>query len=424
MTMKRRNFLQLAALSGLSVAAPFSLSRKALADESLPALDSPFYVTVHAGGGWDPTSFCDPKGRINDEQENPVNMYYVDDIKQIGNHIYAPVAGAPAFFEKYYKQLVVINGVDMATNGHDSGTRNAWSGTLMEGYPSFAALVAGVNAPEKPMSYLTNGGYDYSAGLVSPTRVGNTAALSRLAKPHLIDPNKEDRFHTEATEARIRALRDKRLSERMAKTTLPRYQHAMNMLWTVRQGSNELKLLQEFLPATLDNTGNQLKRQAQLAVAAYRAGLAVSANLTLGGFDTHSNHDTNQFARLTMLLEGVDFLMEEAILQGVADKMIVLIGSDFGRTPSYNDGNGKDHWSVSSFMAMGAGIAGNRVVGASTPYHKPLTVNPETLALDENGIRITPGHINAALRALAGIDNDILAAQYPLKEGLLPIFTG
>ena len=109
---------------------------------------------------------------------------------------------------------------------------------------------------------------------------------------------------------------------------------------------------------------------------------------------------------------------------GVAGKVIVLIGSDFGRTPGYNDGNGKDHWSVSSFMAMGPGIVGNRVVGASTASHKPLTVNPETLALDENGIRITPGHINTALRALAGIDNDILSAHYPLKEGLLPIFTG
>ncbi len=61
---------------------------------------------------------------------------------------------------------------------------------------------------------------------------------------------------------------------------------------------------------------------------------------------------------------------------------------------------------------------------ASTPYHKPLTVNPETLALDESGIRITPGHINASLRALAGIDNDILTALYSLKEEMLPLFTG
>ena len=89
-----------------------------------------------------------------------------------------------------------------------------------------------------------------------------------------------------------------------------------------------------------------------------------------------------------------------------------------------DDGNGKDHWSVTSFMAMGAGIVGNRVVGASDPYHKPLTVNPKTLELDENGIRITPAHIHASMRALAGIEGDNLALQYPLKGDLLPLFTG
>ena len=53
------------------------------------------------------------------------------------------------------------------------------------------------------------------------------------------------------------------------------------------------------------------------------------------------------------LLEGVDFLMEEIERQGLTDKVIVMIGSDFARTPWYNDGNGKDHWSITSMMLMG-----------------------------------------------------------------------
>ncbi len=38
-------------------------------------------------------------------------------------------------------------------------------------------------------------------------------------------------------------------------------------------------------------------QQAQLAVAAFKSGLAASANLNLGGFDTHSNHDRDQVQR-------------------------------------------------------------------------------------------------------------------------------
>ena len=48
----------------------------------------------------------------------------------------------------------------------------------------------------------------------------------------------------------------------------------------------------------------------------------------------------------------------EVIEQGRADKIIVLVASDFGRTPSYsdfsqpfNDTNGKDHWNVTSMLS-------------------------------------------------------------------------
>ena len=49
--------------------------------------------------------------------------------------------GTQAFFEKYASQLLCVNGIDMATNNHDGGTRHIWSGKLEEGHPSFGALV-------------------------------------------------------------------------------------------------------------------------------------------------------------------------------------------------------------------------------------------------------------------------------------------
>lgn len=421
--MERRDFLKLASLAGLGVVAgglPFAKQARA------EAYTGPFYVMVHAGGGWDPTSFCDPKGAI--DPMKPMNNYPVSQIAQAGNIRYADVQDGNGssfnrdFFTKYSPRLTVINGIDCATNSHDAGTRYTWSGTLTENKPAFAALVAGIKGPTRPMAFITNGGYDITAGVVAQTRLGNIDAITRIAFPDRMDPDDPDStFYTPETAKRIMEARDARHQAYLAKQQLPRLKRTMGTLYTARTGQNELKLLTEYLPAELAQ--GQLQRQAQIAIAAYKAGLAVSANLEVGGFDTHGDHDNQQFDALSNMFYGVDFLMEEAIAQGVGDNIIVVMGSDFGRTPFYNDGNGKDHWSITSMMMMGKGIPGNVVIGASDDYHEPLRVDPASLQVSDSGIRVTPGHVQRALRRLAGIDQDPLMAQFPVKEPEeLPLF--
>jgi hypothetical protein len=416
--MDRRDFLKLAGWAGLSLGFPAIPLRASAAPYA-----GPLWIMVHASGGWDPTSLCDPKGMLSDTEENPMNRSYrAADIGSAGNIRFAPVGGNQAFFEKHYQRLLVLNGVDTETNSHDSGTRNTWSGKLAEGHPCLASLIAGSVGPEKPMSFLTSGGYDFTAGVVAPTRTGNMGALTRLAFPDRMDPNNaESGYHTAETTARVAAAQRARLEALMAEQRLPRVREQMGMLYNARAGENELRLLTEFLPETLDNTNNPLKRQAQVAIAGYRAGITVAANLSLGGFDTHGNHDASHIPRLQMLLEGVDFLIAEAEAAGIGDRVVVVVGSDFGRTPGYNDGNGKDHWSITSMMLMGGGIRGNRVIGATDERHRPHTVNPQTLALDPNGVRIKPVHVHRALRRLAGIEAAAPAERFPISAEDLPL---
>jgi uncharacterized protein (DUF1501 family) len=194
------------------------------------------------------------------------------------------------------------------------------------------------------------------------------------------------------------------------------------MLWLAREGGDELAALEKALPKELAQGGNPLVRQAQLALAAFKAGLSVSANLTLGGFDTHGDHDDSHYPRLQELLEGVDFIVEEGERQGLSDRLVVVVGSDFGRTPHYNDGNGKDHWSITSMLLMGPGIKGDRVIGTTDEGHRPIEVDPKTLApAPGKGVRITPEHVHEALRKLAGIDGSDVAAHFPLKAAPLPL---
>jgi uncharacterized protein (DUF1501 family) len=60
------------------------------------------------------------------------------------------------------------------------------------------------------------------------------------------------------------------------------------------------------------------------------------------------------------LLAGIAYVVRRAEELKIRDKLVVVMQSEMGRTPNYNKGNGKDHWSVGSVMFMGPGIKAGR----------------------------------------------------------------
>lgn len=444
--MDRRDFLKLASCTGLSVVAPTAFGGRELTEKpraSYGPYEGTFCVNFNAGGGWDPTSFCDPKGATSETDPNPMNgSYLAAEIEQIGNISYAPLPYASlfndtaqqlgltysmkTFFEKYYQRLCVVNGIDVQTNGHDTGSRATWSGRLAEGHPTLAAFAAGAFGKEQPMAFISFGGYAETSGIAPRVRAAGNAVnvLARLAYPTRIDPMSEQSgFHGDKVQSIIDTAQAGRDQGLAAKQGLPKVRAAINAMFTARTGSNELKRLQEYLPETLEGG---LRGQAQLVLAAYRAGICISANLDIGGFDTHGDHDASHIPQLLNMLDGVDFFMEEAERQGVADKVLVTMGSDFGRTPFYNNGMGKDHWSITSMMFMGVGIPGNRVIGATDPQHGAygLTAGGQ-VDTNPSSRHIHPADIHEGLRKILGLQNSDLAAMFPLEfagDGPLPIF--
>lgn len=427
----RRTLLKVIGGSCFSAGLPMSLT------PALGAEPDRFWVMVDAGGGWDPTLFIDPKGDApRSDGRGPVNHFSESIIRKAGNITYAagysedvevPEAGSPGhldtFFQKHASRLLVINGIDTETNNHDAGSRFVWSGKIEAGYPSFGALVAASSAPEQPLSFISNGGYDFTASLVAPARVSGSSTFQQLAYPNAASPHREegDRnpYFSSTVYEKIEAARQARLARLLRQSTLPLQTRQMQQLQTVRSEDNNLNRLVNALP---ERISNGLAGQAEVAVASFTSGLAVSANLSTGGFDTHGNHDRNHTRRLTDLLAGIDHLWEQIEANNLQNRVTVLVGSDFGRTPFYNSNRGKDHWNVTSMMAMGAGIRGNRVVGATDANVEARPVNPQTLAPDSGGEIITPEHIHVALRDLAGIESD-LESQFGIQAPLLPIFS-
>lgn len=439
--MKRRAFLQLAGLAGLAIASPVTLPSARAAEP----FGGPYWILVTATGGWDPNFMFNPT--LNAEH----NRLYTQ-IQSVGNIPYAPLpidlsvmnldpAGGfepylmsnEAFLTKFGSRLCVLNGVDTSTNNHDSGVRTMMCGRIPEGYPAIGALIAAAKAPEKPMAFISNGSYDNPMGLVPLTRVSSSSTLRKVAFPNAIDPNDltGDQYHTPETMNRIAALQAERLQALRDKMHLPRIKKSMGSLYLARQAENELAQLQ--IPdAIVDLPGGigdleGMMQQSQLVLAAFKSGLAVAANIRLGGFDTHGDHDRNQRRQIAKLLGGLNYIFDEITAQGLDGKVFVVVASDFGRGPHYNgtgQGSGKDHWPITSLIAAGPGIQGNRVIGGTNEAdQKPKNIDQGSLAtVADGGIKLDPMQIHLALRKLAGVDGHAVSTQFPLLGDPLPLF--
>lgn len=439
--MDRRDFLKLTSCAGMSLMAPAAFGGQDLSNGRVgmhaEAHTGQFFMLFNAGGGWDPTSFCDPKGSNGPNDPDPMNHYEKSMIGEAGNLRFPmefpdpnnPDQGIgtgiiPAFFEEHYQDLLVINGIDMETNGHDQGSRNLWSGRLSEGHPSIGAYLAGTYNSALPMSFLSFGGFSFTAGVAPQSRASNINALRTLAYP--TRSNLEDENSTYLSSRALELVeeaqwhRDQAL---MAGQGLPKINHSMSTLFESRSGSSELKRLNDFIP---DETSGGLRGQVEVAIAAYRAGISVAANLSAGGFDTHGDHDARQIPSLENVLDAMSYARQLSQEYGIGDKVTLMAGSDFGRTPGYNDGNGKDHWSISSMIMMGGDIQGNRVIGKTTDGHRAYGINTD-LSVDEREdapLKIKPSHIHSAIRNryALGADNE-LAQMFPLDNTEdLPIF--
>lgn len=417
--MKRRDFIRVMSMAGLAPLAPFSMSARAA-----QAYTGPFYVSIAAIGGWDVTSFCDPK--LNIGGERTINNWAAGNgIAKAGNISYAPVAKNQGFFERFYRDMLVINGIDTQTNSHDDGVRHTWSGRPGVGYPSFGAIASAAIAPELPLSLIHAAGYSETAGITRFSRLQSPEVIRNIVNDsRVVVGNNTYTLYAQNELDLVKQYQSSRLSRLMAgQNTLPRQQEGMNALYLSNSTRGELEAFANLLPNQFE-TNNDFKA-AELALIAYRSGLSIACQLGLSGFDTHQNHDATHFTVLGRLTDLVHYLYDKAEAAGIADKLVVTISSDFGRQPYYNAGGGKDHWPIGSALMIRRNAGwGNRVVGATDSMHKALKINPQTLQVDSgnDGIILEPKHLQQAMRQLGGVENSAVALKFPLSAENVDFF--
>ncbi|MHA7878373.1 MAG: DUF1501 domain-containing protein [Saccharospirillum sp.] len=549
--MKRRDFLKALSVSGMAASVPAFMSGKAQAQALTPV--GRYFVLLHLGGGWDPTSFCDPKGNIlrgsvdsgARNAGSPVNRFCSAAIRRVADVAlatgidpemkYAPylgtfnpddidVAGTPAqntaittehiqrilagarsgaagdqtltavtgagfdwssarasdaanidanargilegtidtiemgalasaiegvdfsgvgntqlnanlfvydaFCCLYADKIRVLNGIDNRTNGHDTGTRFSNTGSMDSAFPDFSALYAAVQGADRPLAFITDGGgNNETAGLVPRSSASDVSVFNTLAEP-------EGDYLPGGMKTLVDQAKSRRRSLLDQKETLPRRHRLQSQLYLVRDEGVAFSGVASELAnptdpshiALRDRARNNRQRQMRIGAASMQAGMASSMQIGFGGFDTHNNHDQQHFNRIRDVLIDLHYLWDALEVYGVGQETTILLASDFGRTPWYNSGEGKDHWAVGSYIALGKDVVGGTVLNATDPLVGPMNVTISgrqmtPVAPNTSGsTRLTAAHLHQQMRVMAGIDQHPFAQQFPIDIESVPVF--
>ena len=293
-------------------------------------------------------------------------------------------------------KLTVIRSLTHGEAAHERGQHNMMTGYRPSPalqYPSFGSVVSHefgprkdlppyISIPNDPNPYAGSG---YLSTAYAPFAVGDDPARAQF---QVRDLNLPGNVNQERYERRLAALEvaNEQFSQRAASDAVSSmdafYQRAFRLIgspqareaFDMSKEPNEMK----------DRYGrNQAGQRMLLARRLVEAG-ARFVTLSYGGWDHHTGI-TGQMRRLMPAFDrGFATLVADLDERGLLDETIVLVSSEFGRTPKINADAGRDHWSkVFSVAVAGGGMKRGAVVGssgatASEPEEMPIT--PEDLA--------------------------------------------
>ena len=102
-------------------------------------------------------------------------------------------------------------------------------------------------------------------------------------------------------------------------------------------------------------------------------------SVTLGGWDMHNNIYDGIPGKANVLDNGLATLLNDLERRGLLDETLVVLATEFGRTPSINENDGRDHFPRAfSCLMAGGGIQGGRALGVT----------------DDRGAQITEGKVS------------------------------
>jgi hypothetical protein len=367
----RRDFMMRAASATLGVSLLPGLSAKMQAAEGkvVTGPGTPGFgkakrvIYLWMGGGMSHIDTFDPKTGETKGFSDPVKAK-AEGIDYLGGYL-------PKLAEQANK-LCIIRSMTSKTGVHDSGTYIMKTGyeprgtivhPLMGVWAShFLGRVQGVTLPD---SVVVNSGSAYpGAGFFPPAMAPIPISNPETGLQNIRPTTSDSMFNK-----RISLMNEfdgafrKRFETEAVKSYSEFYDETMKIM-----KSEDLKafdLSQE--PTELrDKYGrNSFGQGCLLARRLVESGVRF-VEVRMGGWDHHNTIDNAMTDRGETLDTGFSALLQDLEAKGLLDSTLVVLGSEFGRTPNINENSGRDHYPLAySTVLAGGGVKRGYTYGAT-----------------------------------------------------------
>ncbi|HSG71768.1 MAG TPA: DUF1501 domain-containing protein, partial [Planctomycetaceae bacterium] len=123
-------------------------------------------------------------------------------------------------------------------------------------------------------------------------------------------------------------------------------------------------------------------------------------------WDTHNNHDESVRKLAFDIDRPIAALLKDLKQRGLLDETLVIWGGEFGRTPTTENGNGRDHnhYGLTMWMA-GGGVCGGMTYGETDDFGFAAVHN-----------RIHIHDLHATILHLLGLDHEALTYRYAGRD--------
>ena len=121
---------------------------------------------------------------------------------------------------------------------------------------------------------------------------------------------------------------------------------------------------------------NQAGQRMLMARRLVEAGVRM-VTLTYGGWDMHNDVTPGMKRQMPSLDQALATLLLDLKERGLLERTLVMVSSEFGRTPKINQNRGRDHWpKVFSVLLAGGGINGGMIHGTSNATASEPDLDP------------------------------------------------
>ncbi|MEZ5384567.1 MAG: DUF1501 domain-containing protein [Prosthecobacter sp.] len=370
----RRDFLYVGMLGGIGLTLPDLLRLQAAPVmpevESFKAVaDSVIHIYLPGGmaqhESWDPKPFASPEYR---GPFAPIKTSIPGEY----------VGGQFTNIAKIMNKLTVIRSMTHGEAAHERGTHNMFTGYRPSPaikFPSFGSIVSHEmgsrnNLPPYvvvPNMVAPEQGTGYMSSAYGPFALGSDPADKGFTVRDLLTPKDVDAKRFDRRRNLLGTVDEhfKSVEKSDAINAMDSFYQSAYGLISSQKAREAFDLTKETDKLRDEYGRNQAGQRFLLARRLVEAGVRM-VSVTYGSWDHHSNIKGSFERQAPSFDQAFARLIRDLDERGMLKRTLVMVSSEFGRTPKINGTNGRDHWPrVFSVAMAGGGMKEGYVHGAS-----------------------------------------------------------